>query len=654
MVLAGNFYSFAQKQDTTKNNKKDSIKYGPNTTRIFYEEDVFLSKPNLYRSLDTTITNLQRYSYLQRNLNMYQDAGNMGTPLRSIYYQTPEQIGTNLGYQGYDLYTLRPQEMRFYNTMSPVTDLYVGQGGNFRSIITVRFARNINPLWNVGIFYHRVGANKIYGKASQRNDPQTLLNNYGFHTNFFSRNQRYKLLATFSYYDQTVLETAGNRIFDNNIDSLLTINDGGLQFNLDKVDATQNRRHVRIYQQLAVFDTVKFQFYHTLEYIKQFNAYNDKDFGYATYLANSAKPAEERTRSNAEYYASFFPNRAVGATKFPYFNAATFSGEIPFKSEYTSFDNKVGLKGRVNKFIYATYAQIKMYALEQSSIKPSNNTIFRDTIFSRNIPSEFFVGGTLRYEFNDSMRLDSRLDYLIGGDYRIKAVFQRGLWQAGYERTSYRPTLMQRRFYSPFLQWDKNLSNTEADKIFGSVALKLPYVQLNPYASVTNLKDLIYYDTVAVLQQNSSSLQLLQVGLNATAKWRKWNMISNIVFTRSTGADVFRVPQWLVNAQVFYESNLFKSALFAQLGVDAHWKSAYYANSYMPVTQEFYLQNRFLVENYVNVDVFANFKIKRVLLFVKINNALQSIVTGDGYYNTPVFIGQARGLELGVNWLFFD
>jgi hypothetical protein len=671
------YQAFGQ-QDTTKNNKKDakkdSIIYGFHTSRIFYEEDVFLSKPNLYKSLDTTLTNLHRYNYLQRHKNMYQDAGNMGTALRPIYYQTPEQIGTNLGYQGYDLYTIRPQEMRFYNTMSPLTDIYVAQGGNFRSIITVRFARNINPLWNVGIFYNRIGANKIYGKTSQRNDPQTLMNNYGLHTNFFSRNQRYKLLASFTHYDHTLKETGGTRAFTNNIDSLLTINDGGLQFNLDRVDAIQNRLQARLYHQLALFDTVKFQVYHIAEYIKQTNGYTDKNFDYATFQKGLLLPEDERIRSNAEYYHRFlYPTRQDAS--FPYFNAPTFSGEIPFQSEYSLFDNKAGLKGRIKNFIYATYAQVRMYSLSQRSIRGQNNQIFRDTTKQRNIPAEYFVGGTLRYEFNDSMRIDAKLDYLLGGDYRIKAVFQRGLWQAGYERVSYRPTLMQKEFFSPFLQWQQNFVNTETDRLFGSMAIQLPFVNLNPYASVTNVTDLVYYGQQAVafqsipvvvndmnnyvgaetqLKGQPTTLQFIQIGIDTKAKWRKWNFISNVIFTKNFGADVFRIPEWFVNAQVFYENKLFKSALLAQFGLDVHWKSAYYAQTYMPVTQEYYLQDKFLVENYINTDLFANFKIKRVLLFIKINNLLQSIVTGNGYYNTPVFVGQARGLELGVNWAFFD
>ena len=66
------------------------------------------------------------------------------------------------------------------------------------------------------------------------------------------------------------------------------------------------------------------------------------------------------------------------------------------------------------------------------------------------------------------------------------------------------------------------------------------------------------------------------------------------------------------------------------------------------------LQNKFLVENVVNTDLFMNFRIKRVLLFLKINNLLQGLAGVQGYYNTPVYIGQGRGVELGVNWLFFD
>ncbi len=657
--------AFAQKPDSTKNAKKDSIIYGANTTRYFYAEDLILNRSAM-RFLDTSINNLHRFNYLQKHQNLYQDAGNMGTAMRSIYYQTPEQIGTTLGYTNYDLYIQDPKKRKYYNTMSPFTDIYIGQGGNFRSLITVNFARNITPLWNVGIYYHRVGSNKVYGRASRRNDPQALLNNYGIHTNFLSKNRRYKLLASFNYYDNTVFESGGYQLGTiKDADSLFKVEAGGLQFNLNDAVATQNRRQIHVYQQLGVFDTVKFQIFHTYDYVKQFNGYEDRKFTWA------AEPNAKQT-GNVLFYLPLQPD----GKSFANFSPQFVGGQVSSFTEFTQHDNKAGLKGKIQKFKYLGYVQLRNYALQDEFLRKQDSLKARkDTINIRQLPAEFFVGGNLRYEFNDSMRIDATLDYLVAGDYRLRGVFQRGLWQVGYERTSYRPTLMQRRFKGNLIQWDNpDLVNTEADKIFGSLAIKLPLIRLNPYGSLTNIIDYVYYDTKGVARQiepieiknpanyinldqlpraAKQNITIAQVGLNWEFRWRKWNNVTNIIYTRNLGANLIRMPEWLVNSQFYYESALFKSALFAQIGVDFHWKSAYYANAFMPVTQEFYLQNNFLVENFVNADVFMNFRMKRALIFLKINNMLQDF-TRPGYFITPLYFAQSRGFELGVNWLFYD
>lgn len=644
-------------QDTTKA-KKDSVIYGYKTTRFFYEEDI-LSNYHKLRTIDTAINHLHRYNFLQRYGNVHQDLGNMGTALRSIYYEPPTQIGTRLGYEYYDLYPVNPAKLRFFNTMSPFTEVYIAQGGNFRSNIRVHFARNVNPLWNIGIFYNRISSNRVFGRSSRRNDEQTLLHNYGIHTNYFSPNQRYKLLASFTYYNHFALETGGYVLDDyKKADSLLGVVDGGLRFQLASAGASattgnamasQAKRHIRVYHQYGLLDTVKTQLFHLLNYNWQFNEYTEGQFNYAGFKQILANPNAKGIQSNAVFYAPFQPT----VNEFAYFNADSLQGSINYRTTYNLIDNKAGMKGQINKFNYLAYAQLRIFDLTTQYPRQRTTKQFQDTTAVRR-GQEFFVGGSLRYQFNDSMKLAVNADYLLTGDYRFRAEFVRGLWQIGYERLSYRPTLMQQRIYGGFFRWDNTgFRNTEADRIFGSMLFKLPLVTLNPHASITNLVDYVYYDTLAQARQSSKIVNMLQVGLNYQVNWRKWFLVGNVIYARNLGFEAMPLPEWLLNTQLYYESHFFEKALFAQIGADLHYKSRYYANTYMPALQEYFLQNKILVEGYPNVDIFVNFRVRRALLFLKLNNALQDFV-GKGYYNTPLYFAQSRGVELGVTWMFFD
>ena len=93
--------------------------------------------------------------------------------------------------------------------------------------------------------------------------------------------------------------------------------------------------------------------------------------------------------------------------------------------------------------------------------------------------------------------------------------------------------------------------------------------------------------------------------------------------------------------------------MWAQIGFDIHWQSAYFAKDYDPVTQQFYLQNDFEIPSYLLADLFVSFKVKRIRWFFKMTNVLQN-VEADGYFTTPYYTGQKRTLDFGVNWMFFD
>ncbi|MGB3617910.1 MAG: putative porin, partial [Catalinimonas sp.] len=79
----------------------------------------------------------------------------------------------------------------------------------------------------------------------------------------------------------------------------------------------------------------------------------------------------------------------------------------------------------------------------------------------------------------------------------------------------------------------------------------------------------------------------------------------------------------------------------------------YFADAYMPVTGQYHLQNEFAVRAYPVADVFANVRIRRANLFLKVSHANQGFPTA-GYFQTPYYPGLLRSFEFGVHWQFFD
>ena len=182
---------------------EDSIIYGVETTKFLYEEDLLLNT-HKSRQSDTSLAYIQRYSPLQKSRFLYQDLGNLGTAIQSIGYQAPEEIGTRWGAKSFDPYLTKSNAIRYFNTFSPYTSLYVAQGGQGKSYLDVAFARNINATWSFSIRYKRLTANRVIGNRFQRNDTQLTHQTVGYNTRFASKNGRYKLLNYFQSFPDKI------------------------------------------------------------------------------------------------------------------------------------------------------------------------------------------------------------------------------------------------------------------------------------------------------------------------------------------------------------------------------------------------------------------------------------------------------------------
>ena len=93
--------------------------------------------------------------------------------------------------------------------------------------------------------------------------------------------------------------------------------------------------------------------------------------------------------------------------------------------------------------------------------------------------------------------------------------------------------------------------------------------------------------------------------------------------------------------------------LHIQTGLELHYKSRYRADAYMPVTQQYYLQDAQVVEGAVLADAFANFRVNRVRFFLKFSHVNQGLIQ-PGYFVAPGFLQLQRGFGFGVDWLLFD
>jgi hypothetical protein len=139
-----------------------------------------------------------------------------------------------------------------------------------------------------------------------------------------------------------------------------------------------------------------------------------------------------------------------------------------------------------------------------------------------------------------------------------------------------------------------------------------------------------------------------------------------IRYSANSGEDAIRVPAIWVHWKSYFEYKPRKNPfLEVNIGFDLRYRSAYKADYYMAVTQQFYLQpnpsedvaaskqNVFPLAATFVMDPYFSLRIHKALVLIKVNNALQGI-GGQGYFTTPFYPGLQRSFQFGIKWYFFD
>lgn len=465
---------------------------------------------------------------------------------------------------------------------------------------------------------------------------QRLAENWNFviHTNYRSKNDKYTILAHYNNLNHRSLDQGG--IVETGSDTVTVVNP-----NLERnpVITTANSHEIRndlhAYQQYVL--DAAFQLYHTIDFRAQSYRFTD------TNVEPNLAPADSSNLARKPFYPRV------------YFDSL----ETRQTTLFRLLENQIGIKGQFSTgrsaFNYRAWLRNRYYG---QTNKYNVGQLLPDARY-KTTRLETFVGGWLGYYFPDSLtRATAEIEYLLGRDFRFQGRLESRLLTAGYESVFASPTLLQTRYISNSYQWDHtgrlasqfDLRGTQ--HAYGQLNVKVGKLTLSPSLDYYLLTNYIYYDTAAVPQQLSSAFSILRTGLGLQFRAGKFTAVGQGYYTLVSNDDVLRIPALFANVRFEYNFLLFKK-LYVLAGIQFHYKSAYYADQYMPLTQQYHLQNETKLGDYIMAEPFANFRINRVRLFVKMAHANQELFD-QVYYSAPYFRTINRSLSFGVHWLLFD
>jgi hypothetical protein len=614
MGLAGTVQAQSQIiDDTTK------VLFSPRTTLQLYENDV-LEGRYLQQRIDTSIYNMHNERFWYHDTAYHQHLGNVGTAAKPILFRMPNRIGARLGKNVFDRYAYRPDRINYYDTRSPYSHLFYIQGQRGEQIFEATHARNISARWNVGVAYQIVSGNRQIGLSNLRRDGYLSSQAVKLFTHYHSENEKYHLFANFTHLNHEQIEFGGiqpepeNRFLFRNAATNLT--------------QASTREFRNNYHLLHIYKLAgeNLKLFHSLDWGTQRNVFQD----------NAIPRLADENRTPVFYPQVFNVNDSTDD-----------------RTIYREMENVAGVTGNNKLSFYKAYAKFRNSKLDYRALStaPQDSVAFyRESTESLN---QLFVGGELRLTYGKAL-LSVDGEFQMTNDYRVSGTARLGPLQGRVARVLRTPSLIEQRIVSNHFEWLNNFNNSVTDRIEATLAGKLgerQYVRLTGHYN--HIKRHIYFDELAAPRQYANNQQVFGAELQHRIRFGKINFENFVAYTNTSDAPVIRIPEWLFDSKLYFEGALFRRALVGQFGVQVYTPTAYYADAYMPVTQQFHLQNEFRIESYPLADVFVAADIKSVNVFLKMSN-IASNITAPGYFMTPYYPGMQTSFIFGIKWMFFD
>ncbi|GAA4357952.1 hypothetical protein GCM10023185_23060 [Hymenobacter saemangeumensis] len=631
----------------------DSTKvlYGPKTTRVIYEAEV-LRDSTSGTMLDTTLTRWTQHRFWFHDTTFQQDLGQIGTASRPMLYQPNLQLGARFGRNVFDKYARDASSIPYYDSRSPYSFFRVVQSGEGEQVFEFSYSRSLRKNFSVGVAYERFASNKVL--AANGRSGLVEHSNLLFFGRYQTENDRYRLLFNFSNVRHRAIEQGGIRPIIN----VTRLPTGEVMLsgetrpqdlfkyerqsiNLLKAANTEDRDRLHFAQTYRLLSR-GLTLFHIFDGHRQYNSYLDTELPRVNI---TGRPAS----------LLFYPRTRL-----------SFSATLD-RAEYRQIENTLGVLGRTEAVEYRLYARRRDAELLTQTLKPGSagNSLNLMEAAPRRSFGQVFLGGTAAFNYRKIYAIEAAGEYKLFDEYWARASVRTGPLSAEVLRTSYSPTLTQQEFVGNHYAWrnldeDGNSSfrNTTADHLTLRVSQRLPLFSdhlVEASGSAVNLSRLVYYGPNAEPAQLEAGQdqQLLIITGRHRVRFGKVAFDNQATYTQGGDGRAIRIPRLVTFSRLYYQSYIFRKAMFSQIGAEVYYQSTFRAYNYSPSNQQFYVQDNFTIRNYPVVDLFLVADIKTVSIFLKWAYVNEGVFY-DGYFTTPYYTGYPRRIILGVKWNFFN
>ncbi len=597
--------------------------------------------------IDTTlnIKNYYNQNFIRRDAFGKLFFPNVGGVVTDLEYQD-QPFSTSLLPTGKKYNYYRTSDIKYYDVKTPYTEFIYENGVKEGNFLSSTFSHNINKQFNYTFHYRGLVSEGRYRNEKAQN------NTFVFSSNYKTKNERFKLWWHYSAQNLKNNENGG----------IKDIND----FILQDERRMTNVRNIEVNSQTAksTFDARRIEMNASYGILKRINA-KDSTFYNPIIIKNTISYEKQKFRyEDSSAVGDLYETEIL--TRLGRSNQKASTDFYNVTTAGFQWTDRVQIEAGVK---FQNLRVFSEEALNYQIFDPKDPTVVLRTVVNPKQIEENLVGivGKVNFDWNEKLKLYGNAEFLQSDNYKsvynVDAVLDitpvNGYTlSAGALIQAKIPSLNQiynQSFFEDF-NYAHQFDTENTQKLFAK--LNLEKVKTSVEGSLYNIDNHVYLDQDLVYKQLSDNVNYFKIkGINHL-QFGKINLVSTAQYQKVTKNETYMpLPDFLIRETLYWQGELFNKKAQLQAGINATYFTKYNGMRYIPIINEFALQDPTSVQEiggYPILDIFINFKVQNMRFYIRGEHINASFTKEPNYFAAPNVPYRDFKFQLGLKWNIFS
>ncbi|MCW3167492.1 putative porin [Chryseobacterium sp. 09-1422] len=603
--------------------KKDSLKIFKPTIQDYQYQTQFSEKKIFDTVMTFDKTNIFSQYNNRDNFGRVQFA-NIGAGFNPLSYEVNDEQNLSLLPSNKSYVITAVNDVKYYDVKTPTATFIYHTAMRNGAALQSTYTQNIGKRFNFALEYMGLRSEGMYRNSLAANN-STL-----FSGHYTSKSGNYELFTHYLHQNVNNVENGGIADDDLFQSGNSESNKQNAQVNLASSSSQYSFRRYYLSHQFTPFNSEKFPFRirHTIfnqgnKYYYNQSALENYWYTTAAQLVNGFPPSTRKYSNNLSNTVSLvFDNEKFkldAGVRYQMLKFGLNEIDLPLVDVPAELkENRLGAVGNL---------QVKLFDK-----------------FQLNSFLEFSKGS----QFGNYLKTTNNVKFEPIKDYFVNAKVN---FQSVYPSFNYLANSSVYRNFNYYLQDVKNQSVTE---IGGSINLK--WFKSELFANYFRIDNYTYFDAAAMPRQSENSLNISQIGGDATFSLRKFHLNTRVQFQSAlTNKELLPMPSFIGRANLFFQSRAFKDAAEIQAGIKVYYFSKFASREYFPILNEYILPraDSFSIGGQPIADLYVNMKVKKMFFYIE-GQQMGTLISYNKAYAFPHYPVYDFRLNIGIVWYLFN